>query len=81
MTPTANSTITTLTGAQLDAALPELEIGDTWRLVVINKAPSTYSLTLTAAASGVTVQSGAIAANGTGIFTFVKEAAESYYCA
>ena len=81
MTPTGNRTITTLTGAQLDAALPELKVGDTWRLVVINKAASSHSLTLTSGGDGVTIQAGTVAAATTGIFTFVKEAAASYYCA
>lgn len=78
MTPTAASTLTTLTGAQLDAAFPGIPIGANWDLMVVNLAALTHALTLTAGASGVTVVDGAVAATKTQLFRFYKTAAATY---
>lgn len=62
MTPTANRTLTTPTGAELGAALTDEAVGTSFEIVVVNAAPSTYTITLTAGASGVTIVGSAVVA-------------------
>ena len=77
-TPSAGKAYTTLTGAQISAAYPELEVGDTWQLTIINKAAATHAITLTAGASGVTVRGGSVSAATKKIFTVLKTGANTY---
>lgn len=77
-TPTANRAYTTLTGAQLEAAFPNIPVGGTWDLHIANLAGATHSITLTAGASGVTVRGGAIAAAESATFRVIKTAASTY---
>jgi hypothetical protein len=71
MTPTANRTLTTPTGAAIIAELGlQAKIGQTFEMNVVNLAASTYTVTLTAGASGVTVVGAAtISAASGGTFT------------
>jgi hypothetical protein len=56
MTPTAARTLTTPTGAELKTLFGgPLEIGTSFQLNVVNVAAATYAITLTAAASGITL--------------------------
>lgn len=56
MTPTTGRALTTPTGAALkDHIGGPLEIGSSFELTVVNVAASTHAITLTAAASGVTL--------------------------
>ena len=56
MTPTANRALTTPTGADLKTFFGgPLEIGTAFELTVVNVAAATYNVTLTAAASGITL--------------------------
>jgi len=67
MTPTANRTLTTPTGAEIIAELgPQAKIGQTFEVNVVNLAASTYTVTFTAGASGVTVTGAAAVAAATG---------------
>jgi hypothetical protein len=71
MTPTANRTLTTPVAADIIAELgPQAKIGQTFEVNVVNLAPSTYTVTFTAGATGVTVVgAAAIPAAGGGTFT------------
>ena len=56
MTPTAGRALTTPTGAELKTFFDgRLEIGASFELTVVNVAAATYAVTLTAAASGITL--------------------------
>lgn len=56
MTPTAGRALTTPTGADLKSYIGgPLEIGTSFELTVVNVAASTHAITLTAAASGITL--------------------------
>lgn len=56
MTPTTGRALTTPTGAALkDHIGGPLEIGSSFELTVVNVAASTHAITLTAAASGITL--------------------------
>ena len=56
MTPTAGRALTTPTGAELKTFFDgRLEIGASFELTVVNVAAATYAITLTAAASGITL--------------------------
>jgi hypothetical protein len=56
MTPTAARALTTPTGAELKTLFGgPLEIGTSFQLNVVNVAAATYAITLTAAASGITL--------------------------
>ncbi len=56
MTPGAGRALTTPTGAQLKTAIGNpLEVGTCFELTVVNGAASTHAITLTAAASGITL--------------------------
>lgn len=56
MTPTTGRALTTPTGAVLkDHIGGPLEIGSSFELTVVNVAASTHAITLTAAASGITL--------------------------
>jgi len=67
MTPTANRTLTTPTGAEIIAELGlQAKIGQTFEVNVVNLAASTYTVTFTAGASGVTVTGAAAVAAATG---------------
>lgn len=70
MTPTANRLLTTPTGAEIIAELgPQAKVGQTFQVNVVNLAASTYTVTLTAGASGVTVTGvAAVAAASSGTF-------------
>jgi hypothetical protein len=54
-TPTANRTFTTPTGAELGAGLTDEVVGSSFEFTIVNLAASTYTITLTAGASGVTI--------------------------
>jgi len=74
MTPTANRTLTTPTGAELGAAFTDEAVGSSFEVTVVNLAPTSYSITLTAGASGVTVVGSAVVAAASsasfvGVFT------------
>ena len=67
MTPTANRTLTTPVAADIIAELgPQAKIGQTFEVNVVNLAPSTYTVTFTAGATGVTVTGAAAVAAATG---------------
>lgn len=56
MTPTAGRALTTPTGADLKSYIGgPLEVGTSFELTVVNVAASTHAITLTAAASGITL--------------------------
>ena len=56
MTPTAGRALTTPTGADLKTFFDgRLEIGAAFELTVVNVAAATHAITLTAAASGITL--------------------------
>jgi hypothetical protein len=56
MTPSAGRALTTPTGAQLKTYFGgPLEIGTSFELTVVNVAAATHAITLTAAASGITL--------------------------
>lgn len=56
MTPTTGRALTTPTGADLkDYIGGPLEIGTAFELTVVNAAAATHAITLTAAASGITL--------------------------
>lgn len=56
MTPTAARALTTPTGAELKTLFGgPLEIGTSFQLNVVNVAAATHAITLTAAASGITL--------------------------
>lgn len=56
MTPSTGRALTTPTGAELKAFFGgPLEIGTAFELVVVNVAAATHAITLTAAASGITL--------------------------
>jgi hypothetical protein len=74
MTPTANRTLTTPTGAQLGTAFTDEAVGTSIEFTIVNLAPTSYSITLTAGASGVTVVGSAVVAAASsatflGVFT------------
>jgi hypothetical protein len=76
MTPTANRTLTTPTGADIAAALTDETVGTSFEIVIVNLAASTYTVTLTAGASGVTIVGNAVvAAASSGTFMAVFTAA------
>jgi hypothetical protein len=67
MTPTANRTLTTPTGAEIIAELGlQAKIGQTFEVSVINLASATHAITFTAGATGVTVVGNAVVAAATG---------------
>jgi hypothetical protein len=56
MTPSTGRALTTPTGAELKTYIGgPLEIGTTFELTVVNVAAATHAITLTAAASGITL--------------------------
>lgn len=64
MTPSTGRALTTPTGAELKSYIGgPLEIGTAFELTVVNVAASTHAITLTAAASGITL--GGVAAMAT----------------
>lgn len=76
MTPTAGRALTTPTGAELKTFFDgRLEIGASFELTVVNVAAATYAITLTAAASGITLGGVAgmatVAAAGSATYIFV----------
>ena len=65
-TPTSNKIVTTATGAEIIAELgPQAKVGQTFEVVIVNLGGSTYTSTLTAGASGVTVTGVAAVQPGT----------------
>ena len=71
MTPDSARTLTTATGAAIIAAIPGCQVGTTTRLIVQNHATTANTLTLTAAASGVTIDgktTEAVAGGKTAVF-------------
>jgi len=74
MTPTAGRALTTPTGAQLGAAVTDEVVGTSFEFTVVNLAPATHAVTLTAGASGVTLVGDAVVEAATsstflGVFT------------
>lgn len=59
-TPTTGRALTTATGAQIIALLPDANVGDCTEFTVVNLAAATHAITLTAGASGVTLVGSAI---------------------
>lgn len=74
MTPTAGRALTTPTGAQLAAAVADEVVGTSFEFTVVNLAPATHAVTLTAGASGVTLSGDVVVEAATsstflGVFT------------
>ena len=55
MTPSTGRTLTTPTGALLGAAFTDEAVGSSFEFTVVNVAATTHAITLTAAATGVTL--------------------------
>ena len=55
MTPSTGRTLTTPTGALLGAAFTDEAVGSSFEFTVVNGAAATHAITLTAAATGVTL--------------------------
>jgi len=81
MTPTANRTLTTPTGALLGAGFTDEAVGTSFEFTVVNVAAATYTITVTAAASGVTLVGAAatfaVAAASSASFVGVFTAADT----
>ena len=76
-TPTSNKLVTTATGAEIIAELgAQAKVGQTFVVTIVNLGGSTYTSTLTAGASGVTVTGVAAVQPGTSA-TFVGRVASS----
>ena len=54
-TPTTARAVTTATGAQIIALIPDAVVGDCSEVTIVNLAASSATITLTAGASGVTL--------------------------
>ena len=54
-TPTTARAVTTATGAQIIALMPDAQVGDCTEFTIVNLAASAATITLTAGASGVTL--------------------------
>ena len=85
VTPTANSSLTLPTGAQIDAAVPSARVGSTFDLGVVNAAAATYTVAfVVSGVTGITNGGNAIislAATTSALFRFRKtgDAAWSVY--
>jgi hypothetical protein len=75
-TPTAARTLTTATGAQICAAVPEYSAGVTFEFTIVNKAAATHAITLAAGATGVTIEGLATVAANTSA-TFIGRIADT----
>ena len=76
MTPTAGRALTTPTGASLKTYFGgQLDVGTSFELTVVNAAAATHAITLTAAASGITLGGNAgmatVAAASSATYVFV----------
>jgi len=74
-TPTAGRALTTATGAQIIAALPNYSVGSCFEFTIVNSAADTHAATLTAGASGVTITGNAVVAAATSATFIVRIAA------
>jgi len=76
-TPTSNKLVTTATGAEIIAELgAQAKVGQTFEVTIVNLGGSTYTSTLTAGASGVTVTGVAAVQPGTSA-TFIGRVAST----
>lgn len=71
-TPTTGRNLTTATGAQIIALLPDANVGDCTEFTVINLAAATHAITLTAGASGVTLVGSATVAAASSATWYVR---------
>ena len=81
-TPTTARAVTTATGAQIIALLPEANVGDCTEFTIVNLAPSAATITLTAGASGVTLVGLATvpaATSGTWLVRYDSTTAVTFY--
>lgn len=74
MTPSANRTLTTPTGAQLGAAVTDEAVGTSFEFTVVNLAGATYTITLTDGGDGISLVGDAVVEAATsstfiGVFT------------
>ena len=74
MTPSANRTLTTPTGAQLGAAVTDEAVGFSFEFTVVNLASATHTITLTDGGDGITLVGDAVVEAATsstfvGVFT------------
>jgi hypothetical protein len=60
MTPTANRTLTTPTGAQLGAAVADEAVGFSFEFTVVNLASATHTITLTDGGDGISLVGDAV---------------------
>ena len=81
MTPSTGRTLTTPTGALLGAAFTDEAVGSSFEFTVVNVAAATHAITLTAAATGVTLLGvagmAAVAAASSATFVGVFTAADT----
>lgn len=81
-TPTTNRAVTTATGAQIIALMPDAAVGDCTEFTIVNLAASAATITLTAGASGVTLVGAATvpaASSGTWILRYDSSTAVTFY--
>ena len=74
MTPSANRTLTTPTGAALAAAVTDEAVGTSFEFTVVNLASATHTITLTDGGDGITLVGDAVVEAATsstflGVFT------------
>lgn len=80
--PTAARALTTDTGTNIDAAMPNAKVGDTFSVVLFNNSGGANAITFVAGA-GVTLKPSAsisVAQNKTCQLVFVKTGAATYDC-
>jgi len=81
-TPTTARAVTTATGAQIIALMPDAAVGDCTEFTIVNLAASAATITLTAGASGVTLVGLATvpaATSGTWIVRYDSSSGVTFY--
>ena len=81
-TPTTARAVTTATGAQIIALMPDAQVGDCTEFTIVNLAASAATITLTAGASGVTLVGSATvaaASSATWIVRYDSSTAVTFY--
>lgn len=81
-TPTTARALTTATGAQIIALIPDAAVGDCTEVTIVNLAASAATITLTAGASGVTIVGSAAivaASSATFIVRYDSPTAVTFY--
>jgi hypothetical protein len=81
-TPTTGRNLTTAIGSAIIALMPDAAVGDCTEFTVINLAPTTHALTLTAGVSGVTLVGSATvaaASSATWIVRYDSSTAVTFY--